>query len=66
MDEESRRSILARALGTDQVDAEGMLGKIRARFESCAPRSFTISLAVTPSSNKKVAMIKIIWMTLPL
>lgn len=66
MDEESRRSILARALGTDQVDAEGMLGKIRARFQSCAPRPFTISLAITPSSNKKVARITIVWVSLSL
>ena len=34
IDEDSRKSILMNALGTEQADAEGMLNKIRSRFNT--------------------------------
>eukprot|EP00208_Stichococcus_sp_RCC1054_P006723 CAMPEP_0206141786 /NCGR_PEP_ID=MMETSP1473-20131121/14100_1 /ASSEMBLY_ACC=CAM_ASM_001109 /TAXON_ID=1461547 /ORGANISM="Stichococcus sp, Strain RCC1054" /LENGTH=1124 /DNA_ID=CAMNT_0053536477 /DNA_START=231 /DNA_END=3601 /DNA_ORIENTATION=+ len=34
IDEDDRKSLLMRALGTEQADAEGMLNKIRARFDA--------------------------------
>ena len=34
IDEDNRKAILMNALGTEQADAEGMLNKIRSRFDA--------------------------------
>ena len=40
VDEDDRKAILSRALDTEQADAEGMLNKIRSRFDTCAPAPY--------------------------